>query len=104
MTKIAASRTQAVMTAIDAGSNKVITTLTGVEGPHNPQATPDGKSVWVVSGHESLALMVDAATFQLHGTIPSSKEPAHMVLTPDGKTAYTTSWAGDDYDTASRYR
>jgi YVTN family beta-propeller protein len=34
--------------------------------------------------------MIDANTFQLHGTVPTGKEPAHIVLAPDGKTAYAT--------------
>jgi len=51
------------LTAIDAATNKVVTTLTGVEGPHNLQVSPDGRSVWAVSGHDSLALMVDGVTF-----------------------------------------
>jgi len=82
------------ISAIDANTNTVITTLTGVEGPHNLQVAPDGKSVWAVSGHESLALMIDPASYQLHGTVPTGKEPAHIILTPDGKTAYATN--GDD--------
>jgi len=83
------------ITAIDANTNNVITTLTGIEGPHNLQVAPDGKSVWAVSGHESLAVMIDAATYQLHGSIPTGKEPAHIVLTPDGKTAYATNGRDD---------
>jgi YVTN family beta-propeller protein len=78
----------------DAATNKVITTLTGVEGPHNLQVAPDGRSVWAVSGHESLALMIDPTTYQLHGTVATGKEPAHIILVPDGKTAYVTN--GDD--------
>src|SRR3990172_10377259 len=76
------------ITVIDAATNQVITTLTGVEGPHNLQAAPDGKTVWAVSGHESLALMIHATTYQLHGTVPTGREPAHVILATDGKTVY----------------
>lgn len=83
------------ISVIDARTNEVITTLTGVEGPHNLQAAPDGKTIWAVSGHESLALMIDAATMELHGTVPTGSQPAHIILTLDGKTAYATN-GGDN--------
>ena len=83
------------LTAIDAATNKVVTTLTGVEGPHNLQVSPDGRSVWAVSGHDSLALMVDGETYDLHGTVATGKEPAHIVLTLDGTKAYATNGADD---------
>src|SRR3972149_2831899 len=56
------------ITAIDASTNQAVATLTGIEGPHNIQAAPDGRSVWAVSGHGALAAMIDAATCQVHGT------------------------------------
>src|SRR3970282_2591364 len=48
----------AALTAIDAGSNEVVATLTGVEGAHHIQVAPDGPTVWAVNGHDSLAAMV----------------------------------------------
>jgi len=82
------------LTVMDATTNNVVTTLTGIEGPHNLQVAPDGKSVWAVSGHEALAVMIDAATYKVHGTVMTGNEPAHIILTPDGQTAYATN--GDD--------
>lgn len=82
------------LTAIDAGSNRVVATLNGIEGPHNVQVAPDGRSVWAVSGHDSYAAMVDAASLKLHGTVRTGMGPAHVVLTPDGRQAYTSN--GDD--------
>ncbi len=61
------------ITVIDAATNKVVTTLIGIEGPHNIQVSPDGKSVWAISGHESLAVMIDAETYKVLGTIPTGK-------------------------------
>lgn len=85
----------ASLTAIDAARNEVLTTLTGIEGPHNLQASPDGRSVWAVSGHESQAVMIDAADFSLQGAVPTGKQPAHVVVAPDGRTVYTTNGADD---------
>ena len=83
------------ITVIDAATNEVLTTLDGIEGPHNLQVAPDGKSVWAVSGHEALAVMIDAATYKVHGVVPMGMEPAHVILSPDGKTAYATN-GGDN--------
>jgi len=83
----------ASLTAIDAARNEVVTTLTGIEGPHNLQVSPDGKSVWAVSGSDSLAVMVGAQSLALDGSVPTGKEPAHVVVTPDGRTVYTTNGA-----------
>ena len=78
------------LTAIDAATNQVATTLEGIEGPHNVQIGPDGASLWTVSGHDSFAAMLDTASLELHGAVPTGGSPAHVVVTPDGATAYTT--------------
>lgn len=81
------------LTAIDAARNEVVANLSGVEGPHNLQVAPDGKDVWAVSGHDSLAVMVTADRLTLHGTVRTGREPAHVVLSPDNRRAYTTNGA-----------
>lgn len=83
----------ASLSAIDTASNTVATTVKGVEGPHNVQVSPNGKSIWAVSGHDSLAVMFDASSLQLHGVAATGGAPAHVVLTPDGRTTYTTNGA-----------
>ena len=67
----------ASLTAIDAARNEVAATLTGIEGPHNLQVSPDGQNVWAVSGHDAMAVMLDARGFQVHGTVSTGGEPAH---------------------------
>ncbi|WP_237700576.1 hypothetical protein [Janibacter sp. HTCC2649] len=83
----------ASLSAIDTASNTVATTVEGVKGPHNVQVSPNGKSLWAVSGHDSLAVMFDASSLQLHGVAATGGAPAHVVLTPDGRTTYTTNGA-----------
>ena len=61
------------ITVINAGQNNVAATLTGIAGPHNLQVSPDGKTVWVVSGHDSKAVMIDTATYKVHGASPNRK-------------------------------
>lgn len=87
------------LTAIDAATNQVATTLEGIEGPHNVQVGPDGATLWTVSGHDSFAAMIDTASMQVHGAMPTGGSPAHVVVTPDGVTAYITN-AADETVTA----
>ncbi|WP_240641372.1 cytochrome D1 domain-containing protein [Nocardioides ferulae] len=83
------------LTAIDAATNQVTTTVSGVEGPHNVQVSADGASVWTVSGHDGYAAMVTADSLDLHGVVRTGAAPAHVVVSPDGATAYTTNGADD---------
>ncbi|GAB4430261.1 MAG: YncE family protein [Chloroflexi bacterium OHK40] len=78
------------LTAIDAATQRVVTTLTGVAGPHNIQVAPDGRSVWAISGHDNQAIAIDTSTYKLLGTAPTGHHPAHIILSPDGRTAYVT--------------
>lgn len=68
------------ITVIDAASNEVVTTLTGIPGPHNLQVAPEGQTVWVISGHEALALQIDAATYELLGTVPTGSDRPTSLL------------------------
>lgn len=82
------------LTAIDAATNTVATTVSGVDGPHNVQVSPDGTSVWAVSG-DGYAAMLAVDSLELHGTVLTGEAPAHVVVSPDGATVYTTN-GGDD--------
>ncbi|WP_244859837.1 cytochrome D1 domain-containing protein [Intrasporangium calvum] len=83
----------ASLSVIDAATNTVVTSVKGVEGPHNVQVSPDSRTVWAVSGHDSMAVMLDAGTLALHGVVPTGAAPAHVIVTLDGKTTYTTNGA-----------
>lgn len=78
------------ISVIDTRTNEVITTLTGIAGPHNLQVAPDGRTVWAVSGADSIAIKIDATSYALMGTVPTGEHPAHVILTPDGSTVYVT--------------
>lgn len=83
------------LSVIDAATNAVVTTLTGIEGPHNVQVAPDGRTVWAVSGHDNLAVAVDAQGYSLLGVVPVGASPAHVIVSPDGATAWVSS-SGDN--------
>ncbi|MEA9358478.1 beta-propeller fold lactonase family protein [Bacteriovorax sp. PP10] len=82
------------ITIINARNNKVLTTLTEIESPHNLQVSPDNKTVWIVSGHKALAIAVDVKTYALKGVVATGKMPAHIIISPDGKSVYVTN--GED--------
>lgn len=89
-----ANETGNSLSIIDASTNTVVTTLTGIEGPHNVQAAPDGQTVWAISGHDALAVKLNAATYTVLGTTPTGSHPAHIVVSPDGRYVYVTN--GED--------
>lgn len=89
------------LSAIDAASSTVVTTIEGIEGPHNVQVGPDGSRAYVVSGHASTVAALDATTYRLASAAPTGASPAHVVLTPDGQRTYVTNY---DAGTVSVYR
>jgi YVTN family beta-propeller protein len=76
------------ITALDASSNRVVATLHGLPGPHDVQATPDGREVWVVSGHTAQVIVIDTALYTPRAVLGVGKDPTHLAFTPDGKTGY----------------
>jgi YVTN family beta-propeller protein len=87
------------LNVIDASTQAVVTTLTGIEGPHNVQVAPDGRTVWAVSGHDALAVAIDAQNYSMLGTVPVGNAPAHVIVSPDGSTAWVSN-SGDNTVTA----
>ncbi len=70
------------VSVIDAGSRRVVATLTGVPGPHNIQVSADGDSAWVVSGPTSRVAGINAHSYALDGSAPTGEHPAHVVELP----------------------
>lgn len=67
------------LTVIDAATDKVVTTLTGIEAPHNVQVGHDGATVYAVSGADNVVLAIDAATYNVTATAPTGPAPAHVI-------------------------
>lgn len=74
----------------DAATNTVATTLTGIDSPHNVQATQGGRSIWAVSGTTAMAVEIDSETNEVHGAVSTGAMPAHVIVTPDESRTYTT--------------
>jgi len=80
------------LSVIDAATNAVVTTIEGIEGPHNVQVGPDGNRVYASSGHTSTVLALDAATYRLAHAAPTGAGPSHVVLSADGQKTYVTNY------------
>ncbi|TMR89738.1 beta-propeller fold lactonase family protein [Nonomuraea basaltis] len=89
------------LVAIDAATNAVATTVSGIREPHNVQVAPGGDRVYAISGNAAMVAELDAAGYRLKASGPTGRAPAHVVLTPDGTKTYVTNY-GDG--TVSAYR
>ncbi len=70
------------LTVIDAATNKVVKTITGIMGPHNVQVAPDGKTVWATSGHENEAVVIDAKDYKERGCVRALDNSSHRLRPP----------------------
>ncbi|HET9139697.1 beta-propeller fold lactonase family protein [Actinophytocola sp.] len=89
------------LSVIDAATSTVVTTVEGIEGPHNVQVGPAGDRVYAVSGHTGMVAALDASTYRLANAAPAGAGPSHVVLTPDGQKTYVTNY---DAGSVSVYR
>ncbi|MEO6867132.1 MAG: beta-propeller fold lactonase family protein [Gaiellales bacterium] len=83
------------LTAIDAATGKVVSTISGIESPHNVQASDDGSSVWAVSGEDSSLTGITQSSASVLGTGPTGTHPAHVVLDRAGRRAYVSNSGAD---------
>lgn len=79
------------LTVLDAGSNEVVATLTGVAAPHNVQAG-NGLALWVTSGRGTVLQL--ETHYDLHGERRVGRHPAHVIELPSGEV-WATDEAGD---------
>lgn len=80
---------------VDAMTSAVVTTISGIDGPHNLQITPDGSEVWVTSAPHNVVVAITLADYSLRGIVRVGQHPAHVVFTPDGSRAFVTN-SGDN--------
>lgn len=82
------------LTVLDAATNTVSTTLTGMPGPHNVQVGHDGATVYASSNTTNTVVAIDAATYRVTATAPTGPEPAHVIEAPNGKVYVANSGDG----------
>ena len=80
------------VTVLDPGTGEVIATLTGIDAPHNAQASTTRDAVWVTGTGGVVAM--DATDLFPTEAAPAGEHPAHVVETSDGSVFVVAS--GDD--------
>jgi len=107
------------VSVLDAASFKTLANVRVGKMPHNVQASPDGKLVWVTnngepapasqaSAHKEMTKVdhdamgkpgalwaIDTATHAVVAKVAVGMHPAHVVVSPDGRFAYVTN-GGDN--------
>lgn len=82
------------LTVLDAATNTVTTTLTGLDGPHNVQVGDNGATVYATSSGTDLVVAIDTVTYQVKATAPTGPHPAHVIEAPNGKVYVANSGDG----------
>ena len=107
------------VSVLDAASFKMLANVRVGKMPHNVQASPDGKRVWVtnngepdpapaVTAHKGMAKgdhdamgkpgavwAIDTATYAVVAKVSVGMYPAHVVVSPDSRLAYVTNRCDD---------
>lgn len=82
------------LTVLDAATNTVATTLTGLNVPHNVQVGNDDATVYASNNGSNTVVAIDAATYQIRATAPTGPDPAHVIEAPNGKVYVANSGDG----------
>lgn len=83
-----ANETGNSITVIDAGTNAVTTTVTGLEGPHNVQISRDGATAYAVSG-SNMVVALSTSTYAVEAAAATGPAPAHVIEAPNGRVYVT---------------
>jgi YVTN family beta-propeller protein len=80
------------VSAIDTGTNRVVSTIRVGDRPTAIAITPDGKTAYVVNFESATVSVIDTRTNQVVGApIPVGSRPSAIAIAPDGKLAYVAS-------------
>jgi len=83
---------------IDAGTNKVVGEIKGIEAPHGLAVAPDGSRIYVSEQADKTLTVIDGKTLQIAKRIPLSGNPNLVDITPDGRWIYVAiALTYDDY-------
>ncbi len=82
------------LTVLDAGTNTVTATLTGLPDPHNVQVGKDEATVYASSTSTDRVVAIDAATYRVTASAATGAQPAHVIEAPNGKVYVANSGDG----------
>jgi YVTN family beta-propeller protein len=87
------------VSAIDTVHHRVTRTLPiGAAGssPVGVAVSPDGRRVYVATGHGNSVVVIDAGRFVVSATIPVGQRPWGIAVTPDGSRLYSANGLSGD--------
>jgi YVTN family beta-propeller protein len=79
----------AVVTVLNANTNRIIRTIQVGETPHSEVLSPDGSRLAVTSYSGNAVFLINTATDQMITQIPVGKEPLDITYSPDGRYLFT---------------
>lgn len=87
------------LSVVDAATNSVVMTITGLGAPHNVQVGPGGSIVYATSAAD-VVVAIDPLTYRVTASAPAGPHPAHVIEAPNAKVYVTNAADG----TVSVYR
>jgi serine/threonine-protein kinase len=79
----------AVVTVLDASTNRIIKTIQVGETPHSAALSRDGSRLAVTSYNGNEVFLINTVTDQMIKQIPVGKEPLDITYSPDGRYLFT---------------
>ncbi|MGD9621625.1 MAG: hypothetical protein AB7G47_14865 [Mycolicibacterium sp.] len=76
------------LTVLDAATNAVTTTVTGLNSPHNVQVSRDATTVYAVTG-DNRVVAIDTTTYTVDAVASTGSAPAHVIEAPNDKVYVT---------------
>lgn len=82
---------------LEAGTGKLINTITIPEMNHNGIFSPDGKEIWTAEMTTAGKVQIyDASNYKLLKEIPAGKNPAEVTFSADGSKAFVANAGSND--------
>jgi YVTN family beta-propeller protein len=79
----------AVVTVLNASTNRIIKTIQVGETPHSAALSPDGSRLAVTSYNGNAVFLINTATDQMIAQIPVGREPLDITYSRDGRYLFT---------------
>lgn len=79
------------LSVIDAATNSVAVTLTGLQHPHNVQVSLDGAAVYATDTDDRL-VQLDPSTYALAAVAGTGSHPAHVIEASNGRVYLTNAF------------
>jgi YVTN family beta-propeller protein len=86
------------VTVVDPREQRIVAVvdLPAADHPVGVCVSPDGRTVFVATGHGNSVVFIDAASLKVTSTVPAGERPWGLAVTPDGRKIYTVNGLSND--------